>query len=117
MVEELVRRVDPLGQGALPLLPLAAQSQQTSGASPGQEAQPVASARAGATVVRIFGSMRFPVPPEARALAAALQAHGIHLKIVDLRPGADISTEVFAWIEFAHTFLVFGTANYVSAQA
>jgi hypothetical protein len=60
----------------------------------------------------IFGSMRFPVPPEARALAEALLAHGIYLKIVDLRPGADISTEVFAWIEFAHAFLAFGTSNY-----
>lgn len=60
----------------------------------------------------IFGSMRFPVPPEARTLAEALKAHGIYLKIVDLRPGADISTEVFAWIEYAHTFIVFGTQNY-----
>ena len=60
----------------------------------------------------IFGSMRFPVSPEARALAEALRAHRIFLKIVDLRPGADISTEVFAWIEYAHTFLVFGTSHY-----
>ena len=60
----------------------------------------------------IFASMRFPVPPEARALAEALKAHRIFLKIVDLRPGADISTEVFAWIEYSHTFLVFGTHNY-----
>lgn len=88
----------------------------------------------------IFGSMRFPVSAEARALAEALQVEGIHLKIVDLRPGADIrhesvfllpflvglplgacicvtcgavrSTEVFAWVEYAHTFLVFGTHHY-----
>ena len=41
----------------------------------------------------IFGSMRFPVSAEARALAEALELEGIHLKIVDLRPGADIRHE------------------------
>lgn len=47
----------------------------------------------------IFGSMRFPVSEEARALQLELWKHGVHLMIVDIRPGQDISTEVFEWIE------------------
>ena len=60
----------------------------------------------------IFGSMRFPVPPEARLLFAALQAAGVHLKIVDMRAGQDIDKEVYEWIEHCRAFLAFGTKNY-----
>jgi hypothetical protein len=102
MVEELVRRVDPFGQGALPLLPLAAQSQQASGAKPGHEAQPVASARAGATVVRIFGSMRFGsehgVVPMAEQLRDSLAERGVSLEIINMAAGGDIDRQVFQTI-------------------
>ena len=60
----------------------------------------------------IFGSMRFPVPLEARLLFAALQAAGVHLKVVDMRAGQDIDKEVYEWIEHCHAFLAFGTKNY-----
>ena len=60
----------------------------------------------------IFGSMRFPVPPEARLLFAALWAAGVYLKIVDMKAGQDIDKEVFEWIEHCHAFLAFGTKNY-----
>ena len=60
----------------------------------------------------IFGSMRFPVPPEARLLFAALQAVGLYLKIVDMKAGQDIDKEVYEWIEHCHAFLVFGTKHY-----
>eukprot|EP01043_Picozoa_sp_COSAG02_P000852 COSAG02_NODE_17_length_55377_cov_106.402258_32_plen_634_part_00 len=60
----------------------------------------------------IFGSMRFPVPPEARMLFAALQAVGVYLKIVDMAAGQDIDKEVYQWIEHCETFFVFGTKNY-----
>ena len=60
----------------------------------------------------IFGSMRFPVPVEARMLFAALQAAGVYLKIVDMRAGQDIDKEVYEWIEHCHAFLAFGTKNY-----
>ena len=60
----------------------------------------------------IFGSMRFPVPPEARMLFAALQAAGLYLKIVDMRAGQDIDKEVYGWIEHCCAFLAFGTKNY-----
>lgn len=36
----------------------------------------------------IFGSMRFPVPPEMRELFAALLVQGVYLKIVDMTAGA-----------------------------
>eukprot|EP01043_Picozoa_sp_COSAG02_P023237 COSAG02_NODE_1235_length_13736_cov_12.313265_10_plen_630_part_00 len=60
----------------------------------------------------IFGSMRFPVPLEARLLFAALQAAGVHLKVVDMKAGQDIDKEVYEWIEHCHAFLAFGTKNY-----
>eukprot|EP01043_Picozoa_sp_COSAG02_P012976 COSAG02_NODE_512_length_20850_cov_4.993302_10_plen_651_part_00 len=60
----------------------------------------------------IFGSMRFPVPDEARMLFAALQAAGVYLKIVDMKAGQDIDKEVYEWIEHCHAFLAFGTKNY-----
>ena len=60
----------------------------------------------------IFGSMRFPVPLEARMLFAALQAAGVHLKVVDMKAGQDIDKEVYEWIEHCHAFLAFGTKNY-----
>eukprot|EP01052_Picozoa_sp_SAG31_P040472 SAG31_NODE_5868_length_2282_cov_6.325240_1_plen_237_part_10 len=60
----------------------------------------------------IFGSMRFPVPAEARQLQQALATEGITLHIVEARAGQDISDEVFEWIEHSDTFLVFGTQNY-----
>ena len=61
--------------------------------------------------VCIFGSMRFPAPLEARMLFAALQAAGVHLKVVDMRAGQDIDKEVYEWIEHCHAFLAFGTKN------
>eukprot|EP01052_Picozoa_sp_SAG31_P009221 SAG31_NODE_480_length_15108_cov_56.073423_10_plen_673_part_00 len=60
----------------------------------------------------IFGSMRFPVPPEARQLQKSLAREGITLHIVEARAGDDISDEVFEWIEHADSFLVFGTHHY-----
>ena len=60
----------------------------------------------------IFGSMRFPVPAEARALFQALKDAGVHLKIVDMKAGQDIDKEVYEWIEHCDTFLVFGTKTY-----
>ena len=60
----------------------------------------------------IFGSMRFPIPDEALDLRGALATVGILLKIIELKPGQDISTQVFLWIEYADTFLVFGSQNY-----
>ena len=60
----------------------------------------------------IFGSMRFPVPVEARMLFAALRAAGVYLKIVDMKAGQDIDKEVYEWIEHCHAFLVFGTRTY-----
>jgi len=60
----------------------------------------------------IFGSMRFPAPPEARQLAVALQERGIQLKIIDMEAGGDIDKEVFSWIRFAETFMVFGCERY-----
>jgi hypothetical protein len=62
--------------------------------------------------VVIFGSMRFPAPPEALELQALLKPLGIMLKIVDMEAGGNITKEVFAWIERAEYFLVFGTARY-----
>eukprot|EP01043_Picozoa_sp_COSAG02_P001879 COSAG02_NODE_41_length_47431_cov_32.449204_22_plen_551_part_00 len=60
----------------------------------------------------IFGSMRFPVPPEARRLFAALQPAGAYLKIVNMTAGQDIDKEVYRWIEHCETFFVFGTKDY-----
>eukprot|EP01047_Picozoa_sp_COSAG01_P046686 COSAG01_NODE_4404_length_5060_cov_11.077202_2_plen_1099_part_01 len=60
----------------------------------------------------VFGSMRFPVPPEAMLLQAALKQLGVTLTIIAMRAGQDISKEVFAAIEHAETFLVFGTHHY-----
>eukprot|EP01043_Picozoa_sp_COSAG02_P012462 COSAG02_NODE_481_length_21461_cov_43.885597_1_plen_512_part_10 len=61
----------------------------------------------------IFGSMRFPVPEEARQLFQALRAAaGVHLKIVDMKAGQDIDKEVYEWIEHCSAFLVMGTKNY-----
>jgi hypothetical protein len=60
----------------------------------------------------IFGSMRFPVPPEARALFEALKSEGLHLKIIEMKAGQDIDKEVYSGIEHADTFLVFGTHHY-----
>merc|ERR1711871_289961 len=60
----------------------------------------------------IFGSMRFPAPPEARQLAAALQERGISLKIIDMEAGGDIDKEVFSWIRYADTFMAFGCDRY-----
>lgn len=60
----------------------------------------------------VFGSMRFPAPPEALELQAQLKPLGIMLKIVDIEAGGNITKEVFAWIERADFFLVFGTAHY-----
>ena len=60
----------------------------------------------------IFGSMRFPVPPEARALCEALKAYGVHMHIVEMQAGADIDEEVYQWIEHCNTFFVFGTHHY-----
>ena len=47
-----------------------------------------------------------------RLLFVALQAAGVYLKIVDMRAGQDIDKEVYEWIEFCDTFLVFGSARY-----
>lgn len=60
----------------------------------------------------IFGSMRFPVPAEARILQAAIAAAGYYLKIVDMKAGQDIDQEVYEWIKHADTFMVFGTRHY-----
>ena len=60
----------------------------------------------------IFGSMRFPVPEEARLLYEALKGSGVHLKIVDMKAGQDIDAEVYSWIEHCDTFFVFGTKSY-----
>lgn len=60
----------------------------------------------------IFGSMRFPVPPEATQLQTALRACDTELIIVDLQPGDDINESVFQSIEQADAFLVFGTSGY-----
>ena len=61
----------------------------------------------------IFGSMRFPIPEEARQLFEALRAAaGVHLKIVDIKAGQDIDREVYEWIEHCSAFLVMGTKNY-----
>ena len=60
----------------------------------------------------IFASMRFPPPPEALVLAKALEAKGVLLKIVDVMAGGDIDHEVFQWIEYADSFLVFGCKRY-----
>ena len=65
-----------------------------------------------ASAVCIFGSMRFPVPDEARVLCAALRAAGVHLKIVDMKAGQDIDREVYSWIEHCDTFFVFGSKSY-----
>jgi len=56
--------------------------------------------------------MRFPAPPEARALQTELARHGVTLKIVDLEAGGDIDQEVFSWLDFAETMIVFGTMRY-----
>ena len=50
--------------------------------------------------------------PEAIELREALKERGVHLKIVELTPGADINQEVFESIEHAEAFMVFGTSNY-----
>eukprot|EP01047_Picozoa_sp_COSAG01_P083022 COSAG01_NODE_17200_length_1170_cov_12.417367_2_plen_369_part_01 len=61
----------------------------------------------------VFGSSRWPLPPEARQLQAVLDAeHGVTLFLLAAEPGRDISDEIFAKIEEADTFLVFGTRNY-----
>eukprot|EP01047_Picozoa_sp_COSAG01_P024000 COSAG01_NODE_1467_length_10217_cov_33.824570_16_plen_211_part_00 len=60
----------------------------------------------------IFGSMRFPPPPEAIQLQQALRQEGVDLMIIDMKAGNDIDTEVFTSIEEAETFLVFGTSRY-----
>jgi hypothetical protein len=60
----------------------------------------------------IFASMRFPVPDEARQLQRELAKAGLIMHIVEMQAGADISDEVFEWIEHADTFLVFGTQHY-----
>eukprot|EP01047_Picozoa_sp_COSAG01_P087317 COSAG01_NODE_20040_length_974_cov_1.698286_2_plen_245_part_01 len=61
----------------------------------------------------IFGSMRFPVPAEARQLQAVLATqYGVTLFILDVESGQDISDQVFEKIEQADTFLVFGTRHY-----
>lgn len=65
------------------------------------------------SVYCIFGSMRFPVPEEARLLFDALRmAAGVHLKIVDMSAGQDIDKEVYEWIEHCSAFLVMGTKHY-----
>jgi hypothetical protein len=60
----------------------------------------------------IFGSMRFPPPPEALRLKAALHLRGVELLIIDMTAGGDIDTSVFEGIERANSFLVFGTSHY-----
>ena len=58
----------------------------------------------------VFGSVRFDgvIPPMAEELQTALEQHGITLKIVNMTAGGDIDKEVYEWIEFCDTFLVFG---------
>jgi len=60
----------------------------------------------------IFGSMRFPAPPEAFVLQEALRKHGVYLKIVDVNAGCDIDHEVFSWLDHAESMLIFGGARY-----
>lgn len=63
----------------------------------------------------IFASMRFvdgkPLP-QAIQLREELKRRGVHLKILELLPGASICEEVFTSIEQAEAFMVFGTINY-----
>lgn len=65
-----------------------------------------------APALSLFGSMRFPVPEEARVLFAALEAAGVYLKIVDMKAGQDIDKEVYESIEHCDTFFVLGTKTY-----
>jgi hypothetical protein len=60
----------------------------------------------------IFGSMRFPAPPEAMMLQAALAENSVDLQILDLSGGADITKQVFEGIRAADAFMVFGTKHY-----
>ena len=57
--------------------------------------------------------MRFDgvIPPMALELKAALEQHDIFLKIVNMTAGGDIDKEVYEWIEFCDTFLVFGESQ------
>ena len=61
--------------------------------------------------------MRFPVPPEARQLQAALSTEGVRLHIIDMRAGDDISESVFVGIRDADAFLVVGTQHYGAKTA
>ena len=45
-------------------------------------------------------------------MRAALQKIGIMLKIVEVKPGGDIDQEVFTWLDFAETIMVFGCSRY-----
>eukprot|EP01051_Picozoa_sp_SAG22_P016549 SAG22_NODE_2357_length_2669_cov_2.804280_1_plen_715_part_00 len=78
----------------------------------GGTSEPGAGAAAGDGSRVIFGSMRFPPPPEALRLKEALYRHGVELVIVDMTAGGDIDTSVFESIERADTFLIFGTSHY-----
>ena len=64
---------------------------------------------------QIFGSMRFKnggILPEASQLQRELAKHATPMKIIDMKAGGDIDTEVFSAIEACDTFLVFGTSGY-----
>ena len=61
----------------------------------------------------VFASLRFPDSlQEARQLQDDLALRGVTLKIVDVDAGGDVDMEVFTWLDFADTMVVFGTARY-----
>ena len=66
------------------------------------------STRSPAALHVIFGSMRFPAPPEALILQAALAQENVDLRILDLKGGADITKEVCE-----HYLYVRGARHYI----
>ena len=73
-------------------------------------------ARMSAAQLTAFFSLRFGkehgVVPMANELATALKAFGGEGKIIDMKAGGDIDTEVFKSIENSDAFVVFGSAKY-----
>jgi len=91
---------------------LAASSGHEDDAHDGVHSSGFCSDSAEGSIATVFGSMRFPVPPEARALQSALRQRGVDLQIIDMRAGDDISEAVFTGIREADAVVVFGTADY-----
>ena len=64
----------------------------------------------------LFFSLRFGeehgVVSMARELQAALDSEGVGAVIIDMKAGGDIDTAVFSAIEYADTFVVFGSKHY-----